>query len=228
MTTPIPPRPFTAKLAEKQILNDKFQLLRFEVVAPHDFAFVAGQYLLLNVPGTPQKKSYSIASSPSVGHGFDLLIDITPQGLGTKYLSTLNDGEAISGLAPLGQFIISNSNEQALVFIATGSGVAPIKSMLDELLIYSNDARPMILYWGLRYPQDQFWYDEFAQLAEQHPNFVFHPVLSKPTADWTLCRGHVTDCLTVHALPNEAGYYLCGSQAMIIETVDLLQRAYSS
>ena len=67
-----------------------------------------------------------------------------------------------------------------------------------------------------------FWQDEFSELAESFPNFHFHPVISKATDQWPLCRGRVTNCLTLHQQPAEAGYYLCGNQSMIEEVTTML------
>lgn len=231
---PAPPRPtplqtFTATLSDKQILNEKFQHLRFELKQPNRIQFQAGQYILLSVPTTPQRKSYSIVNAPSNDHAVELLVDITPMGPGSRFLMNLKPGEEASFMAPVGLFTIPGPEteigaaEKSLVFIATASGIAPFKSMLEDLLVDKNEQRPIILYWGLRYSEDQFWFDEFLQLAQQHSNFTFHPTLSKAPDGWKLCRGRVTDCLTVHPLPVEqAGYYLCGNSGMINDVKQLL------
>ncbi len=227
--TPTPLQKFSAKFSERKILNDKFQVLRFELTQPNRLFFRAGQYILLTVPTTPQKKSYSIASAPDMHNAIDLLVDIQPQGHGTKYLSSIEPGETVEFMAPVGLFVVPpvdseiGAAEKELVFVATGSGIAPFKSMLEDLLITQNDQRKMTLYWGMRYPQDQFWFNEFAQLAQQHANFSFHPTLSRPPESWQLCRGRVTDCLAVHSIPvAEAGYYVCGSSDMITDVKDVL------
>lgn len=229
--TPVSPiQKYIATLAEKQILTDKFIVLRFQLVQPNRLEFKAGQYILLTVPGTPQKKSYSIASAPQVNYAFDLLIDISPQGPGSKYLQSMQPGDEIEFMAPVGRFVVEprdsaiGQTEQQLVFVATGSGIAPMKGMLEDLLITQHDTRPMVLYWGLRYAQDQFWYDEFSRMSQQHQNFQFHPVLSQAPEEWPLCRGRVTDCLMVHPQPvaGSAGYYLCGNSPMIADVTKLL------
>jgi ferredoxin-NADP reductase len=231
-TQPEPSRlqPFTAKLSERFVLNEKFIQLRLELTQPNRLYFRAGQYVLLTVPTTPQKKSYSICSAPAMDHAIEMLVDISPQGHGTKYLSAIQPGEVVQFMAPVGQFVIAapdtpvGANEKSLVFIATGSGIAPFKGILEDLLITQNDQRPMVLYWGLRHAQDQFWFNEFTQLAQQHANFTFHPVLSQAPVNWHLCRGRVTDCLLVHPLPqDQVGYYLCGNSAMITDVKALLE-----
>lgn len=218
----MPLQSYTATLSDRKVLTPTFHQLRFELKSPNRIEFQAGQYILLSVPTTPQRKSYSIASAPQVDHAFELLVDLAPQGHGTQYLESLQLGDEISFMAPVGLFVIAPADsaqgqqEQALEFVATGSGIAPFKGILEDLLIAKNDQRPIKLYWGLRYSTDQFWFDEFSQLAQQHPNFSFHPTLSKPPDEWQLCRGRVTDCLLVHPQPPvPTGYYLCGNSAMI-------------
>lgn len=224
---------FKARLAERTKLTDngKFWHLHFELVEPNRLKFQAGQYVQLSVPGTAQKKSYSVCSSPQTDHAIEMMIDSTPLqlgGLATKYLLEIEPGAEVSFMAPLGRFIVESretpvgSAEKALTFIATGSGVAPIRSMLEDLLVYRGDDRPMILHWGLRFIEDACWFEDFELMSEQHPNFRFHPVLSKAPDNWPLCRGRVTDCLSVHELQPEAGYYLCGNATMINDAKTLL------
>ncbi len=229
----IPPtniQTYRARLAESLIYNEKFTQLHFELVEPNRIKFQAGQYLQLTVPGTPQKKSYSICSDSQVDHAVSILIDVTPRGAGTNYLLGLKPGDEVSFMAPFGRFVIEpretplGAAEKAIVFVATGSGVAPVRSILEDLLIYKADDRPMILHWGLRHAEDQCWFEDFELLSEQHPNFRFHPVLSQAPDNWPLCRGRVTDCLTVHDLLPEAGYYLCGSKEMIADAAAVLAK----
>lgn len=220
----MPPQKFTAKLEEKLVLNEKYIQFSFELVEPHLMEFEAGQYVSIQVDEAGTRRSYSICSRPDIDHGFELLIDIEPQGVGIKYLQSLEFGQEISLLGPMGEFtLVDDPSEKALVLVATGSGIAPFHSMILELLQAKQDPRPIILYWGLRYDQNLFWQDEFEQLAEAFPNFKFHPVLSKPSERWVLCSGRVTDCLSVHDMIEDAGYYLCGGKAMIEDTIKLLQ-----
>lgn len=219
----MPPQKFTAKLEEKIPLNDKFINLHFELVEPNKIEFEAGQYVSIQVDSQGTRRSYSISSRPDVNHGFELLVDLDPQGLGVKFLDDLEYGQEISLMGPMGEFTVEDrDDEKSLVFVATGSGIAPFMSMVTDLLQVKQDPRPMILYWGLRYADQMFWQDEFVQLAENFPQFKFHPVLSKPAEGWVLCSGHVTDCLSVHDMLPDAGYYLCGNKRMIEDTTKIL------
>lgn len=221
MTTPQRCR---AKLADKIIQNQKFVQYFFELIEPHEVQFQAGQYVSLKVSERGDRRSYSICSSPEKNHGFELLIDISPQGLGTSFLSEMTLGQEVDVLMPLGVFTVSQaSDEQAVIFLGTGSGIAPFRSMILDQLQAKHDTRPIVLHWGLREVNQLFWQDEFQELAESFPNFHFHPVISRPTNEWPLCRGRVTDCLRTHEFNQQAGYYLCGNAAMLQETLTILQ-----
>jgi CDP-4-dehydro-6-deoxyglucose reductase, E3 len=217
----------TAALSDRQSLTEKFVWFQFEMKEPSVLKFQAGQYASLGFPDNPVRRPYSIASSPAEEHGFELLLDITPMGIGTKYLLELPLGGEASFLAPMGLFTLAQGEqaqkEKALIFVATGSGITPLRSMILWLLQTQNDQREIWLYWGLRYEQDLFWEEEFQELTRAFPNFHFHVTLSKASEEWPLCRGHITDCLSIHELPAEAGYYMCGNKPMVEETLGLLQ-----
>jgi NAD(P)H-flavin reductase len=221
----MPPQLFTARTSEHTLLKDKFQWVQFELVEPHQIEFQAGQFIMLNVPGMPAKRSYSIASPPSLTHQIDILVDVGPQGDGSMYLQSLNPGEEVTFLAPAGQFTLSSNieTEKNLVMIATGSGISAIRSMILELLQHQGDVRNITLLWGMRYIEDVFWEEDFRLLEKQFPQFHFDLVLSKAPPDWPLCHGHVTDCLNTHFHNfTQTGYYLCGNQIMIKNTQALL------
>lgn len=220
---PNPPQLCIAKLEDKRQLNQKFIQLDFELQTPHELNFLAGQYVSIQVSERGDRRSYSISSSPVIKHGFELLVDTTPMGLGSTFLLNLKFGDEIKILAPMGRFVLDDS-EAAFTFVATGSGMAPYHSMLLDLLQNRHDTRPMILYWGLRHAEDMVYQDEFQQLATAFPNFKFHPVLSQSPQEWPLCRGRVTDCLAVHDLVPSSGYYLCGNEKMVLEMQGLLQQ----
>src|SRR5689334_14876249 len=119
----IPPKSCRAKLADKIILNSKFVQYRFEMDEPHHFDFVAGQYISLLVDPAGDRRSYSICSVPSDDHSFELMLDETPNGIGTQYLRNLQFGEEVQFLAPLGMFTIEeDATGFPLVFVATGAG----------------------------------------------------------------------------------------------------------
>lgn len=214
------PHQSTARLQDKIIHNEKFVQYFFELDEPHRLAFTAGQYVSIKVSERGERRSYSICSSPAVDHKFELLLDLSPQGIGCKYLESLQFGDQLSLLGPLGMFVVpEQTTETAFFFIATGSGITPFRSMALDLLQNKHDTRPITLYWGLRYEQEMFWQDEFQELADNFPNFHFKIIISRPSEAWPLDKGRVTDLLTVAEKPAGAGYYLCGNNKMIEEVI---------
>lgn len=221
MTTP---QRATARLADKRVFNEKFTHFFFELIQPAQIEFQAGQYVSIQVSPQGQRRSYSIASSPAENHKFELLVDVTPNGLGINYLNNLQFGQEVNVLLPLGMFTVpDDSAETAVILVGTGSGIAPFRSMILDLLQVRRDPRPITLHWGMREVKQLFWQDEFQELAESFPNFHFHPVISQATPEWPLCRGRVTDCLRTHDFDAQAGYYLCGNAPMLKDVLAFLQ-----
>src|SRR3989344_947779 len=207
---------FRARVAEKQMLAIKFLWLHLELVQPDRIEFTAGQYIMMRVLGAETLRHYSICSAPSEDHAIELLVDVGPQGLGSKYLQDLKLGDEVEFMAPAGRFVVAEEKE--LWFVATGSGISSIKSMILDLLVDKKDSRPMWLHWGLLYPEDVFWFTNFAELAEEYDNFTFDPVLSGPSGGWKFCEGHVFECVVKHHNNfSTIGAYLCGNKAMIEE-----------
>lgn len=208
---------YSAVITTKTEVNQKYLLLHCELQQPHRLSFVAGQYVILDIPGQPAKRQYSIASEPEMDHAIVLLIDITPAGPGSSYLATRKVGDKIEFFAPVGRFVLADSaQEKSLVFVATGTGIAPLRSMMDDLLITQKDPRSITLYWGMRHTQDLFWEEELYEMDKEYENFSFEIILSEPPENWKLSKGHVLDLLEGYQKNyQDVGFYICGSRAMV-------------
>lgn len=178
-----------------------------------DFNHLAGQYIdVIGAGGT--RRSYSIASAPVSDKPLELHIRAVNDGAMSDYWfnhAKVNDLLRING--PLGSFFTRPLNGQHLVFLATGTGIAPVKSMLEKLAISTTDEPPMSItvYWGGRQLQDLY-----ADPAEWHPKARYVPVLSRATEDWTGSRGYVQKSLLDDGFDvNYTVVYACGSDAMI-------------
>jgi Na+-transporting NADH:ubiquinone oxidoreductase subunit F len=224
----MPVQKFSGRISDTQLVGAKFIHMHVELEQPDVLEFLAGQYALIEVPGVEEKKHFSIASEPEMDHAVEFVIDTSPTGPGTKYLTALKPGDPISFFAPAGNFTIAlaaadgSVAEKSIVFVASGSGIAPIRSMVRDLLQTKHDTRKLLLYWGLRFEDDICFLEEFRELEETFSNFTFHLVLSKAGAEWPLCRGRVTDCLSLHPMLDSAGYYICGNKQMILDVENLL------
>lgn len=223
---------YKARLSDKYYLseNQRFLLLKFELVEPNEISFLAGQYVSLKVSEKGERRSYSIASTPDNTHGFSLLAEIVQGGLGSSYLQKLYPGDEVDVLGPLGKFVVGDmENATKKLFVATGSGIVPIWSMINDLLINKKTLTPVRLHWGMKSEVDLFWIDNLERLAEAHPNFVYDIVLSRAGEDWGLCRGHVQDCLmrdfSPSTSPGLSGWegYVCGSQEIVKDVCSKLE-----
>jgi NAD(P)H-flavin reductase len=129
----------------------------------------------------------------------------------------------------MGKFVIAEKSENKLLFVATGSGIVPIYAMINDLLINKDEKRQMRLHWGMRSEDNLFWVDNLGRLSEAHPNFVFDIVLSKPSAEWDLCSGHVQDCLSRDFAPSAGSglkgweAYVCGKPDKVIDISSKLE-----
>lgn len=218
---------YMARVSEKYYLteNERFLLVKFELVKPDRMSYLAGQYVSLRINEQGERRSYSIASTPDLTHGFQLVAEMVEGGGGSEFLRNIAIGEAVEVVAPLGKFVVREATKSKLLFVATGSGIVPIWSMINDLLINQHYQQAIRLHWGLRSETDIYWLDNLERLVEEYPNFVFDLVLSKPSEGWELCSGHVQDCLRrdfSSAGLTEWEGYVCGSPTMVAETTQVL------
>ncbi len=192
-------------------------------------AFQAGQYINVKIPGLEDApRAFSIASPPSEKNIVELNVCRVPDGAGTAYMhDQLKVGDPISFTGPYGSFFVRYSQPEPVMFIAGGSGLSSLKSMLLDLLEQA-DTRPITFSYGAR-SQDELYYRElFESLAKQYGHFEFVPALSEEPAEsnWQGARGFVHEALEQHFDGKFSGYkaYLCGPPPMIDACVSTLMK----
>ena len=180
--------------------------------------FAPGQFVDIQL-ADGNKRSYSIASAPSAEGLIDLQLHLrhSPGGLFTdRVFSTMKEGELMRIEAPLGTFYLREQSSKPIIFIATGTGIAPIMSMLKYAMRKKID-RPMRLYWGGRRPVD-LYLDEDARGWQSQLPLQYIPVLSRAVPDdhWTGRTGHA-HLAVMQDVPDLSGHqaYACGSPAMV-------------
>lgn len=212
-----------AKLIDVREIAPNVRHFVFEVPEVRDFYFVPGQFVSLThiLDGKEITRPYSIASKPG-GNRFDLCLNLVEDGLFSPWLFSLEPGDEIETSAPLGFFVLRNPQHDAL-FVATGTGIAPIRSMLEAWL-GQDDPRKLTLLYGVRYEYGLLYRDEFEELAGKHPNFDFRPTLSRPEPAWRGRTGHVQAHLVeaVEERP-DMDVYICGLKAMVDDVRALLK-----
>lgn len=218
------PQQYKTRVSEKYYLteNKKYVLIKLELVEPKRIEYLAGQYISIKINEEGERRSYSIASTPDVGHGVTIMVEMT-EGKGGEYLRKLEIGDYVAILGPMGRFVVSEGEVKRL-FVATGSGIVPVKAMIENLLINQHEKGQIRLHWGMRSEEDLFWLDNLERLTEEYPNFVFDQVLSQPSESWSLCTGHVQDCLVRDFSEGIDGWeaYVCGNPEMVEEVRGVL------
>jgi ferredoxin-NADP reductase len=218
----------TARLVDSTPLSELTKHLEFEVKGTDKFGFVAGQWLSFkaNTPdGEEITRAYSIASPPDESSKFALCLNRVQDGFMSNYLCDLQPGAEVTCQGPFGNFILRPPMRDTLL-IATGTGVAPFRSMLHWLLAEESrhQGRRIWLLFGSRTEQDIYYHEEFRQLAELHDNFVYLPTLSRGSATWSGLQGYVQNHVPgIVRDRTDMQVYICGLKKMVNANRDLLR-----
>jgi ferredoxin-NADP reductase len=221
-----------ARLLRSVPLSESTKHLEFEVEGVPRFGFVAGQWLSVKAhtrEGEEITRAYSIASAPSDNGHFAFCLNRVQDGFMSNYLCDLEEGAAISFQGPFGDFILRPPLRDTL-FIATGTGIAPFRSMLHGWFESATTSAPLHqgqkfwLLFGARFEKDIYYREEFERLAAEHTNFRFLPTLSRGGPEWTGLRGYVQE----HVKPivgdrTDMHAYICGLDKMVSANRELLK-----
>ena len=219
---------FTARLVRSVPLSELTKHLEFEMSGVPRFGFVAGQWLSFKTnkaDGEEIVRAYSIASPPDCDNKFALCLNRVQDGFMSNFLCDMKEGDEIGCQGPFGDFILRPPMRDTM-FIATGTGIAPFRSMLHWLL--SDEARhqgkQLYLIFGNRTEKDIYYHDEFLRLAREHANFHYLPTLSRGGPDWQGLRGYVQEHVSALARGRtDMHAYVCGLDKMVKANRDLLK-----
>jgi len=194
---------------------------------PKELVFTPGQYATFLID-EKIRRLYSFCSAPNP-HQFELVVDVAPMGPGSLYFLNKKVEDRVAYLAPFGKFQFNNSPLKK-IFIATGTGIAPFRSMLlnkKEISNFKFQISNCSLYWGLRYEDDVYWDQELRDLVGQYTGSQYFLVLSKPGEKWSGLVGHVTEkVFEIEKDLQHCEFYLCGNNAMITEMKKRLSDIY--
>jgi ferredoxin-NADP reductase len=237
----MPFQSFTARLVRSIALSELTKHLEFEMQGVPCFGFVAGQWLSLktNKPdGEEIIRAYSIASPPADNNSFALCLNRVQDGFMSNFLCEMKEGDEIGCQGPFGDFILRPPMRDT-IFVATGTGIAPFRSMLRWLLNSSPESTPdgrarpssmdaqghqLWLIFGNRTERDIYYHDEFLGLAADHSNFHYLPTLSRGGPDWQGLRGYVQEHVpTIAQGRTDMHAYICGLDKMVKANRDLLK-----
>ena len=212
-------------------LTHDIKQFRFELLEPKTIDFKAGQYI--QIDSKPYDKvreavsrAYSISSVPSEKNIVELIIRLVPGGICTTFMHEhVSEGDEITFAGPFGDFYLRDGADE-LIFIAGGSGLAPIRSLVLDILEKNLDKK-MKFFFGAVRRRDLYYVDFFQELERKYSNFEYIPALSgaAPEDEWEGETGLITDVVARH-VPDGVNRqaYLCGSPGMINACVNVLTK----
>ena len=196
-------------------------ILKLQLPAAERFQFLAGQYIEFLLKDG-QRRAYSIANSPDQEGPLELHIRHLPGGVFTDFVfgasnPALKEKDILRFEGPLGSFFLREDSKKPIIFLAAGTGFAPIKSIIEQMQAKKID-RSIYLYWGGRRPSDLYLSDLCKTWEKEIPNFQYIPVISDglPEDAWQGRTGFVHKAV-IEDHPNLKDFqvYACGAPVMV-------------
>jgi len=223
---------FDARLVGAKMLSPLVRELVFARADGAPLLFEAGQWVSLVLPlGEGElRRAYSITSAPDGSPRFELAVTHVTGGPGSAYLHQLQPGAVLTAVGPQGFFTRPLEHAHPSLFVATGTGVAPFRSMLRAALAEGTAATPVWLLFGVRFEEDLLYREEFLEMARAHPHVRVEFTLSRPTQGWAGRTGYVqTHVRELYAGLEAEGkgephVYVCGLERMVSAVRDLIRK----
>lgn len=196
---------------------DDVMVMKIKLPANERLQFLPGQYIDFQLKDG-HARSYSLANPPHDDALLELHIRHAPGGLfSDRVFAALKERDILRLKGPLGSFFIREESDKPMIFVAGGTGFAPVKSMLEHAFAAHLD-RQMVLYWGVRTLKDLYMPELPQRWLAEHPNFSFVPVLSRPQPGdrWQGRTGYVHEAVAAD-FSDLSGYqvYASGTPAMV-------------
>lgn len=217
-----PRRDMACRVVEIRDATHDIRIVRLAVESGGPFAFSAGQYASLTFRDLPPR-DYSMANRPDE-EILEFHIRLLPGGAVTPFVrEMLRVGDAVKVAGPFGISYLREKHDGPIYALAGGSGLAPIKSIVETALGAGN-RQPIRLYFGVRDERDIYLEDHFRALAARHPNFSFTPVLSAPEGATARRTGTMAEAVAADAGAVD-GFkaYLAGPPIMVETAVKALE-----
>ncbi|MBI2581062.1 FAD-dependent oxidoreductase [Candidatus Woesearchaeota archaeon] len=224
------------KIAGIQTYSENLRVFRLKLPEGSGFSFVPGQFVMVSLPGLADAngrkiaKAYSIASSPSQTGIMELCIVGYPTGALSPKLFQKNIGDEVAVTGPYGVFQLKQPVHPGTVFMAGGTGLAPLMGMLRSLYGTGYNEK-LWLFYSVGEPR-LFLFKEELLGYEKNSNLRFVVSTSNHNTDWLWEKGRVTDTfprllqqLQQDGVPNEERqFYICGPPLMVTDTVKMLEQ----
>ena len=177
--TGIKPRIMPARVQMMEKLSHDVMAIFLKLPSNERMQFLAGQYIEF-ILKDGKRRAFSLANAPHNDEFLELHLRLVPGGAFTEYVFNEMQEKAILRLeGPFGSFYLREDSNKPIIFVAGGTGFAPIKGLVEHIL-HQNTAREMVLYWGVKSLEDLYMPDLPKAWESIHPNFKFVPVLSEP------------------------------------------------
>ena len=218
----------SARLTRSVALSEQTKHLEFAVEGVETFPFVPGQFVSIQEPkpdGKVHTRAYSIACAPRSLPSFDLCLNRVEEGFLSNWLCDLEEGEVVHFHGPHGMFTLRQPHQDS-VLIATGTGIAPMRGMMEWLFEQPerHQDREFWLLYGTRHETGLYYRDEFLAIEQAHPNFHYLPTLSRGADDWHGLRGYVQDHVReIVGGRRDMHAYICGLHQMVDANRKLLK-----
>jgi CDP-4-dehydro-6-deoxyglucose reductase len=196
---------------------DDVMIVQLKLPANERLQFLPGQYIDFLLKGG-ERRSFSMANSPHADELVELHVRHVAGGNFTDHVfGKMKERDILRLEGPLGSFFLREDSAKPIVFVASGTGFAPIKSIIESAF-YKKIERPMVLYWGARRPKDLYLSAHPEKWAREHANFRYVPVISeaRPEDAWTGRSGFVHRAV-MQDLPDLSGHqvYACGAPIVV-------------
>jgi len=197
------------------------RIVRMQLPATEQLRFNAGQYIEI-IMKDGRRRSYSMANAPHEEGGLVLHIRHLPGGAFTDHVfgagaTQLKERDILRFEGPFGSFFLREDSHKPIVMLASGTGFAPIKAMVEHMA-HQDIRRPVRLYWGGRRPRDLYMDETARQWARALPDFQYVPVVSDAQSEdgWTGRTGFVHQAVMAD-LPDLSGHqvYACGAPIVV-------------
>ena len=207
----IPVKIFPCKVARMEQLNHDVMLVELKLPATERMQFLAGQYIAFILPDG-RHRSFSIANAPHHDEVIELHIRHIDGGQFTSEVFEKLKPKSIMRIeGPMGDFFLREDSERPIIFMAGGTGFAPLKGIIEHA-IAANITRPMHLYWGARTREDLYMHELAQGWADEYGHIHYTPVLSdpKPEDNWQGRTGYVHDAICAD-FADLSGFEIYGS-----------------
>jgi NAD(P)H-flavin reductase len=215
----------TLPLADIAAVTPRSRLVALDLEGV-EFSYLAGQAVIVGDHGQSERRPYSIAASPERAaetKRLELLIGVEANGAAGPHLALRGRGEPVDVEGPIGTFTVPDAlTHRRLLFVAGGSGIAPLRAMLDHTLRTHPAERVSLLYSARR--ADEFAFADELRSYEEQGLLEFHPTVTRDDGAWAGGRGRIGRTHFEAVLHDRADTlcFICGPLPLVSEAVATL------